>query len=142
LANLAPAVELAFPLAKKDEKEKAIRQIYLGVGNGWWLDLGADGTARLGYGAADVWQVKKGAFDFVATLQSLRAVARKQGFAGGRHYHVSFRLEGEPMPIQGYTQDSKLVLGLFDKAVGGLQGRNGRFDEVWKHEPLFRIKGN
>jgi hypothetical protein len=136
-----PSAELAFPVAQKEQEEKIIRQIYVGVGNGWHLIVHSDGTARLGYGAADGWAVKPNTFDFAATLKALRTVARKHGFAGGRHYHVSFRAEGKDPPIQGYTQNGPLVLGLLDKAVDGLQNRNDRFDELWKAEPPFRIEG-
>jgi len=111
------------------------------VGDGWRLDLQSDGTARLGYGAADTWLVKRNTFDFAATLKALRAVARKQGFAGGRHYRVSFFREGEKGPVQGYTQDDKLVLGLFDRAVEALQNRNDRFDQLWKDQPPFKVEG-
>jgi hypothetical protein len=135
----APSDALAFPIAPTEEK--AIRRIYLGVGDGWRLELRSDGTAHLGYGAADAWLVKPNTFDFAATLKALRSVARKQGFAGGRHYRVSFFPEGEKSPIQGYIQDGKLVLGLFDKAVEGLQNRNDRFDKLWKEQPPFKIEG-
>jgi hypothetical protein len=141
LAVHEPPDEPAFPIPQKGEQEKVIRQIYLSVGDGWRLDLRSDGTTRLGYGAADMWLVKPSSFDFAAALKALRAVTRKQVFAGGRHYRVSFLPEGESRPIRGYTQDGKLVLGLFDKAVESLLNRNDRFDKLWEEQPPFRIDG-
>src|SRR5262249_551449 len=126
---------------QKGKPDKDIQRIYLSVGDGWRLDLRADGTAHLGYGAADMWLVKPNSFDFAATLKALRAVTRKQGFEGGRHYRVSFLPKGENSPSQGYTQDGKLVLGLFDKAVGALQNRDERFNKLWKAQPPFKIEG-
>jgi hypothetical protein len=138
-----PPEELALPLPKDGEKEPAVRSIYVsaGLGGGWYLDVWSDRTTRLGYGAADTWRVKPNTFDFAATLKALRAVARKKDFPGGRHYRVSFRVEGVERSVQGYTQDSKLVLGLFDKAVVALENRNDRFEEIWKNNPPFKIDG-
>ncbi|HJZ56992.1 MAG TPA: hypothetical protein VKE74_18630, partial [Gemmataceae bacterium] len=141
LADPVPPEELALPVPQNEEKDKVIRRIYLSVGNGWWLDLSSDGTTRLGYGAADTWLVKPKTFDFAATLKALRAVARKEGLAGGRHYLVAFHAQGEERPIQGYTQDGELVLGLFDKAIEALEHRNERFEQIWKEQPPFKIEG-
>src|SRR5262249_4507011 len=89
LADPVPPEGRALPVPQNEEKDKVIRRISLSVGNGWWLDLSSDGTTRLGYGAADTWLVKPKTFDFAATLKALRAVARKEGLAGGRHYLVA-----------------------------------------------------
>jgi hypothetical protein len=140
LADDEPADGLAFPIALPGEDERAIREIYLSVGDGWRLVIRSNGTAHLGYGAADQWLVRPDTFDFPATLQALRAVARRQGFAGGRHYRVFFFPEGERSALRGYTQDSQLVLGLFDQAAAALHDRNDRFDRLWRDHPPYKIE--
>jgi hypothetical protein len=127
--------ELALPPVEPGDKDKVVRQIQVDGGHGWRLELRSDGTTRLGFGAADIWQIKPNTFDFAATLKELRAVARKEPFPEGGHYRVSFLPEGESDSIQGYTRDSKLIAGLFDKAAGALQDRDERFDELRKHQP-------
>jgi hypothetical protein len=136
-----PPDELALPVPTAGEPERVILQIHLSEGDGWRLNLGANGTAQFGYGAADFWPVKPKTFDFAATLQALRTVTYKQVSWRGLHYRVSFVPERGENPISGYTRDDKLVRGLFEKAVEGLQHRDARFEQLWKEVPLFRIEG-
>src|SRR5262249_47038437 len=125
-----PRDEFALPLPEPGEKDVVVIAIHLGVGNGWRLDIQSDGTTRLGYGAADTWLGEPNNFDFPATLKPPRPVARKKDFPGGRHSRVGFVTEVGRTPTQGYPQDEKLILGLFNKAVQGLHHRNERFDEI------------
>jgi hypothetical protein len=138
--HIEPADELALPFAIDDPEAVVVRQVTVAAGDGWRLDMHPDGTTRLGYGAADGWAVEPGVLDYLGTVQALRAVARKAGYPGSRHYRVTFRVVGVEKPIQGYTQDSRLALGLLDRAVGALQRPDARFDELWKSNPPFRIE--
>jgi hypothetical protein len=62
---LAVTGSALLPAALQDEKKQpAVREIYLTVGDGWRLQIHPDGAARLGYGAADVWNGEKDTFDF------------------------------------------------------------------------------
>jgi hypothetical protein len=135
-----PADELAFPFVIGEPERTVVRDVSLGVG-GWHLELHPDGTARLGYGAADTWAVEPGTMDFAGSLQALRAVARKAGYPGGRHYRVSFRVDGVERPVQGYTQDSQLVFDLLDRAAGALKRPTARFDALWTTNPPVRLEG-
>ena len=132
-----PSDELALPIKTNGPDDVVVREVSVWVGTVWYLDLHPDGTARLGFGAADVWAVEPGAMDYLGTVQALRAVARKAGYPGGRQYHVHFQVDGRP--IRGYTQDSQLVLGLLDRAAGALQHPNARFGELWTTHPPSKV---
>jgi hypothetical protein len=132
-----PSDELALPINTIGPDDVVVREVSVWVGTVWYLDLHPDGTARLGFGAADVWAVEPGAMDYLGTVQALRAVARKAGYPGGRQYHVHFQVDGRP--IRGYTQDSKLVLDLLDRAAGALQHPNARFGELWMTHPPSKV---
>jgi hypothetical protein len=123
---------------KKDRKEPKITELSIDTPNGWWLRCFPDGSGSVGYGSllGDSTGFKSGTIDFPDAVKQLRKVTVKDGKLGS-HFPVGFHEEGSTSTICVYTQDEKLVLGLFEKAAEkkASRFRGARFDELWKERP-------
>jgi hypothetical protein len=54
----------------------------------------------------------------------------------GTHFAVAFREKRAATAISVYTKDTKLVLGLFERARKGAERERGeRFDRLWRDRP-------
>jgi len=103
--------------------------------NFWWLHCAPDGSGTMGYGAGDATGFKAGTIDFAAAVRELRRVTTKEPPMGLR-FVVLFREKGGQSG-NVYTNDTKLVLGLFEKAARKemSNGRTEGFDQLYKDQP-------
>ena len=108
-------------LPAQDEKPQS-RAIGLYTPNGWWLDINADGSGRIGYGSSigDAWSFRDQTFNVEKVTKDLKALPGDEKGKKGSHFVYNFESErkapDKPGPAR-YTQDNKLIPTLFQRAI-------------------------
>ena len=121
-----------------DRRETRPRQeLILATSNGWWLHCAADGSGIVGHGPADsdAAEFRAGTIDVATVRQELAKVTSDTPPMGYR-FEVMYRDNGG-QPSAVHTKDSKIVLGVFEKAARkeSTSRRGAGFDRLWAEHP-------
>jgi hypothetical protein len=106
----------------------------------WELALRPDGSATIGYGSGDRWNVPRGTLDFAATFNVFSRDAKVQ--RDDEHRISILITRRSPLPqVRVYSRDRELVMRLLSTAIEAVhrgQRANTRLRELWeRHPPLF-----
>jgi hypothetical protein len=122
LALAVALMRLVLPPAPARDEKPPTLAIVVSTPNGWWLDLNTAGSGRLGYGSGigDSWGFKAGTLDVEKATKDLQALAGDDKGKRGSHFFFHFESErrgpDKPGPAR-YTQDTKVIPVLFEKAI-------------------------
>ena len=124
-----PSLALAFVLTPllmgqglAQEKTAPARAITAFSPNGWYVDLDADGSGRIGYGSniMDMWSFKAKTFDIEKVTKDLKALKSDDNGKQGSHFTFGFESERQapdkPGPAR-YSRDDKVLPALFERAL-------------------------
>ncbi len=118
--------------------DNPLQELMIQTPNHWLMRCRPDGSGILGYGAlaSDSASFKVGTIDFAAVVKELGRVATKEPPAGLR-FVVMRREDKQAQPANVYTNDSKFILGLFERATKkeATERRGEGFDDVLKAHP-------